>query len=568
MRRLLSLIRVVVKQGFDDVLNMSNIQKKKQTKKTRTLQLIVMVGLLLYFAAFIFFPAYYITEGFLKMGQPTLVISLLFTIGPVVSLYFAILSTPGIFYFSNDTQDLLTLPLQPWEIVFARFASAYLQTLMGSSLIYIPVLLSYFIVVNPGFLFIITALIAFLIVPIIPLALAYLVTVLTMTFIPFVKNKDLYMYFSFAMIIVPTFFLSFMLSGISEDTDIIQMIVMALVSGDNTAYQYLDIFLPTSKMLVHWMIDYSIFDLLLALLFSGGILGAVTFLTQKLYFNGLLSVKESSSKKRRLRKNEEAKHIKLSSLSHALLRYDLKRILRTPSFALNYFSPMVMIPIFALFPLLANGIPSLTEINAYTQVISTTFNQGLAEIETLKQIAITLSIGVGFGMFMGNLDVSSNTAISREGYMMKEFLTMPLHFSDIVYAKAKFSIIANSIVPTIITLVLIVLLSPPILLIVLFILSVAVGVVFITYTSILFDVLYPNLNWVTEQQASKGNFKTAIVILPFMFIPVLLVVVSFYMNAFFSITILGVALPVLTYYIYKIVGVQANTRLVDRVQNL
>ena len=389
-----------------------------------------------------------------------------------------------------------------------------------------------------------------------------------MTFIPFVKNKDLYMYFSFAMIIVPTFFLSFMLSGISEDTDIIQMIVMSLVSGDNTAYQYLDIFLPTSKMLVHWMIDYSIFDLLLALLFSGGILGAVTFLTQKLYFNGLLSVKESGSKKRRLRKNEEAKHIKLSSLSHALLRYDLKRILRTPSFALNYFSPMVMIPIFALFPLLANGIPSLTEINAYTQVISTTFNQGLAEIETLKQIAITLSIGVGFGMFMGNLDASSNTAISREGYMMKEFLTMPLYFSDIVYAKAKFSIIANSIVPTIITLVLIVLLNPPILLIVLFILSVAVGVVFITYTSILFDVLYPNLNWVTEQQASKGSFKTAIVILPFMFIPVLLVVVSFYMNAFFSITILGVALPVLTYYIYKIVGVQANTRLVDKVQNL
>jgi hypothetical protein len=40
------------------------------------------------------------------------------------------------------------------------------------------------------------------------------------------------------------------------------------------------------------------------------------------------------------------------------------------------------------------------------------------------------------------------------------------------------------------------------------------------------------------------------------------------MNAFFSITILGVAFPVLTYYIYKIVGVQANTRLVDKVQNL
>lgn len=568
MKRLFSLVRVVSKQGFDDILNMTNVQSKRKSNKSRLLQLVVAIALLIYFGVLIFFPAYYITEGFLKLGQPSLIISLLFTIGPVVSLYFAVLSTPGIFYFANDTEDLLTLPLKPWEIVFARFSSAYFQTLIGSALIYIPVLLSYFVLANPGILFIITSLIAFLLVPIIPLVLAYLLTVLTMTFIPFVKNKDMYMYFSFAMVIIPTLFLSLFFAGVGENADLIQSIIVSFMSGDNTAYQYLDIFLPTSKMLVNWIIDYSIIDLLLAILISMGLLVVVFSLTQKLYFSGLLSVKESGSKKRRLRKNEEAKENKQSTVSNAILRYDFKRILRTPSFALNYFSPMLLIPVFSLFPLLSNGLPSISEILVFTEIIATGFREVLSEIDLATQIATTLGIGLGFGMFMGNLDASSNTAISREGQTMKDFLTLPIKFSELVYAKAKFSIITNSNIPTLVTVVLIVVLKPPLLLIITFIFSLSTGILAITFISLLVDVISPNLNWVTEQQAAKGNFKTVIVILPFMIIPVLIVMLSFYANSYISIVLLGVIVPTLTYFIYKLVGKYANTRLVSFVQNL
>ena len=75
MKRLFSLVRVVSKQGFDDILNMTNVQSKKKSNKSRLLQLVVAIALLIYFGVLIFFPAYYITEGFLKLGQPSLIIS-------------------------------------------------------------------------------------------------------------------------------------------------------------------------------------------------------------------------------------------------------------------------------------------------------------------------------------------------------------------------------------------------------------------------------------------------------------------------------------------------------------
>lgn len=565
MKRFLALVRINLKTAGDDFT--SNLNLKKQVSPLKKIgQRILILVLALYIFAFISIPSYYIVEQFININQPTLLIYLVFTIVPVVTLYFSILSTPNIFYFSKDIINYLSLPFKSIEIIGAKFITAYVYSLLSTLFFIAPILVIYFVKVGPSILFILYTLLGVLLTPIVPLSLALVIVVILMRFMPFLKNKDLFMYLTFGLVFIPVFIISFAGGMTSTNEVAIQEFIQSLANMDNNAFRNISLFFPTSRMLASGIIDQNAIALVLNTIMTLAIAVVALVLIQSFYFEGVVSVSEVSSKKKKLNLNQQDREIKKQPLVLSFLKQDLKTIIRTPAFVLNYFSPLVIFPIIILIPMFLEG--GLATLGELTSEISLGYHTLYTLLSTSEKLLYPLILGFVIALFFGNMEPSSNTAISREANNLKSYITYPILLSDIVKSKALLSMIMGSIIPILMLIFATIILKPNLMTILLFVMGAISGLILIVFAGLYVDVRSPSLNWETEQQAVKGNFKQTIVILPFMFIPFVFVVLALSMNATIFLIIFVIAIPLLNYFMVRLTLKTADTKLVKTIQNM
>ena len=565
MKRFLALVRINLKTAGDDFTR--NLNLKKQVSPLKKIgQRILILVLALYIFAIISIPSYYIVEQFININQPTLLIYLVFTIVPVVTLYFSILSTPNIFYFSKDIINYLSLPFKSIEIIGAKFITAYVYSLLSTLFFIAPILVIYFVKVGPSILFILYTLLGVLLTPIVPLSLALVIVVILMRFMPFLKNKDLFMYLTFGLVFIPVFIISFAGGMTSTNEVAIQEFIQSLANMDNNAFRNISLFFPTSRMLASGIIDQNAIALVLNTIMTLAIAVVALVLIQSFYFEGVVSVSEVSSKKKKLNLNQQDREIKKQPLVLSFLKQDLKTVIRTPAFVLNYFSPLVIFPIIILIPMFLEG--GLATLGELTSEISLGYHTLYTLLSTSEKLLYPLILGFVIALFFGNMEASSNTAISREANNLKSYITYPILLSDIVKSKALLSMIMGSIIPILMLIFATIILKPNLMTILLFVMGAISGLILIVFAGLYVDVRSPSLNWETEQQAVKGNFKQTIVILPFMFIPFVFVVLALNMNATIFLIIFVIAIPLLNYFMVRLTLKTADTKLVKTIQNM
>ena len=412
MKRFLALVRINLKTAGDDFTR--NLNLKKQVSPLKKIgQRILILVLALYIFAFISIPSYYIVEQFININQPTLLIYLVFTIVPVVTLYFSILSTPNIFYFSKDIINYLSLPFKSIEIIGAKFITAYVYSLLSTLFFIAPILVIYFVKVGPSILFILYTLLGVLLTPIVPLSLALVIVVILMRFMPFLKNKDLFMYLTFGLVFIPVFIISFAGGMTSTNEVAIQEFIQSLANMDNNAFRNISLFFPTSRMLASGIIDQNAIALVLNTIMTLAIAVVALVLIQSFYFEGVVSVTEVSSKKKKLNLNQQDREIKKQPLVLSFLKQDLKTIIRTPAFVLNYFSPLVIFPIIILIPMFLEG--GLATLGELTSEISLGYHTLYTLLSTSEKLLYPLILGFVIALFFGNMEPSSNTAFNDHG---------------------------------------------------------------------------------------------------------------------------------------------------------
>lgn len=566
MRRLFALTRVVLKTSNDALFNQTKSKKRKNPKMELLGKIALYAFLFIYLGSFIYFISNAILESLIKIGQPSLIITLLFTFGPMVALFFAVLSIPGIYYFSKDVERYLVLPVQPWEIVLAKFLATLIFGYAITIAIYVPVLANYFIVMNPGIAYIFFSMVSVLTVGIIPLAIALLVVTVLMTFVPFFRNKDFFTYFSIFIVLIPTLYLSLTLSSMSSDPEQMNSIINAFMMEDNNLINSISFFLPTSAIFARAIYNQSLVQLIIAVGASVGVAFIAIAITQPLYFRGVVGIDEQTSKKKQLNETQFNKELQASSLTSALIRYDIRNILRTPIFLYNYYGSIVIMPLVMGFSLFLQG-NGLSEIVPYIKEAPDYFATTFYVLPVLDQVTYTMAMSVALGLFFGNMDTSSSTAISREGSAMESFLSFPIEMATLVHAKAKLSILTSLVIPGIITTLAIIILRPNILTVILFVIGLFFSVIFINYLSLIVDVFSPSLDWETEQQAIKGNMKQVIVMIPFIFLPIALVFASFFISNIYLVVGITLLLTLGNFLLYIFTTKLANTRLIYKIQS-
>ena len=133
MSRRSILIRYFLKDAWSNIFTSEDKKKK------------IFLGLFMAFCLFLVsIPLVFLiisTYDELKaMNLDVMLISLVLVCNVIVLMFFGTYSVLNIFYFSNDIEIFLPMPIKSSDIVIGKFSALYVNLLMNSSIIILPLI--------------------------------------------------------------------------------------------------------------------------------------------------------------------------------------------------------------------------------------------------------------------------------------------------------------------------------------------------------------------------------------------------------------------------------------------
>ena len=494
MRKFWTLMRVQLKSGAIATTDGTTKQWKKLL-----LYLVLLVCMLptLVLIAMLF---YYGFDYMRLLDQAGYLMNVGFLMTAVIIFLFSIFAIPSVYYFSKDIDHLLVLPIKPEVILTSKLAVCIVYEYLFAAAVLVPMYISFILQIGFSFLSFLCFLIIFFTLPIYPLVLSSVLTMVIMRFVPFFNNRDRFNLIGGIIVVAAALGLSFWMQ--TMETEDMSAVLMALMDGNNSLMQFgtmLFPFVPSAAL--------SCFhgDLLQLLLYLGiTAISLVVFLIcgKLLYFKGAIGGSESSHSRHTFDQKQlsESRH---HSVFRTYLIKEFKILFRTPVFFTNCVLTALLMPI-------------ILTVAVYTSLQGMDLRafitpQLLESIPNLWCYVLVISFLVG--SFMGGINMISSTAISREGtnaYFMK-FIPVPVETQ--AFAKAACGIIISAVSGWLLLIPLHLVLSYPIYLDLIFVVGSLVSVIMTNLFGILIDLLRPKLVWEQEAAAVKQNLNGVIIIL-------------------------------------------------------
>lgn len=467
--------------------------KKKQRRWEPVVIALSILPLLVMAVGFI----WRITESLflagLSFAQPHLALMNGVLLVSVAGLFFGFFYVLSAFYFSNDLEVLVPLPLRSWEILLAKLGVVLTGQYALNLLLLLPLFLRYALLAQVGVGYVISALVVFFILPVLPLVVASLLAVVLMRFVNLSRHKDkLTLYGGMAILILVLGFQFWLQQSIgSGDPD---LLLQKLLSQADGIIRAMGRVFPPSLWAAQAMAYAHTAQgwVNLAYLITASVTGiAILYLIgEKVFLQGLLAGLEGSrgaSKKRQVSVEQGAKppFITLASVERKLF-------VRDPGFALNGLVGYVLLPVMAVLPLFGQSMDG----NPFEQ-----FN-----IQDLPAWLIVGGIALFF-MVMTAMSMIPVTTFSREGRYLWIVRTLPLEISHIILTRVAAAQVVNTIGCLIGLVPLAYLfgwgLGPVVL-------GTILGIPFATVVAsllVLLDLSRPMLDWVNPIKAVKSNLN-------------------------------------------------------------
>lgn len=320
---------------------------------------------------------------------------------------------------SEDLKILVGLPVSSVDLFCSKLAFIYLKKIVSAFFIILPLNLTFAIVTSQTLYYFVLTIVMCFTFPLITLAISSLFALPTYLIKKKVQSKYL-LTFIIITVITSLLFLCYsqFLEALKElmVTGKIQFLFSeSLMSFIHTVSEYL---LPTS-LFAHILLRQNIFwnSVLLISIFILSIYLSV-ILIQKLLIHASQERISNSSQKRIHKKSS----IKQKKAFYSLIAKEFNLIFRTPSYAFQYFSIAIIMPIMVYL----------------CMVTGTSLLKSLVFINCTNELAIfiTLILGVLTNTFCA-------TNISREGPMFYAVKAMPLKCKQIIFSKVLFCMIVS-----------------------------------------------------------------------------------------------------------------------------
>ncbi len=488
MHKYLSLTRVLLKNS----LGMMSDGKSRKALNTVLYIVLAICMIPLSFTLYMMFDA--AMTQLLPLQQEGAVLALGFHISSLVTFLFSIFLIPSIFYFSKDSETLLALPLPPQTILSAKFSVCLVYEYAFTLIVCVPLFLAYANHAQISIVYILFAILLFMSLPIYPLVLSSIITMLLMRFVPFFKNRDRFNMIAGILSIVFAFSFSFLMNSSTMTNDPNALITM-LVQGHNSMISLFSRIFPAIPFAANAVIDGDAVSLVIYLLITAAALGVLVLLGRWLYFKGAIGFSETKSSRKALSAKDYSRVLRHSKVRTYLIK-EMRLLIRTPVYALNCIGMCLLMPIMLLVIFLTTDTDTLL--------------QQLPDITPYLDGKLPYAIlaGMAIGFLFSNLNLISATAISREGTNLSFMKYIPMTLKEQLHAKV-LSGILMSVVSMLLTMLCIYYLLPifPLFWYLLAAASSLITIVLGNYASLALDILHPKLVWEQEAAAVKQNMS-------------------------------------------------------------
>lgn len=488
MHKYLSLTRVLLKNS----LGMISDGKSRKALNTILYIVLAICMIPLSFTLYMMFDA--AMTQLLPLQQEGAVLALGFHISSLVTFLFSIFLIPSIFYFSKDSETLLALPLPPQTILSAKFSVCLVYEYAFTLIVCVPLFLAYANHAQISIVYILFAILLFMSLPIYPLVLSSIITMLLMRFVPFFKNRDRFNMIAGILSIVFAFSFSFLMNSSTMTNDPNALITM-LVQGHNSMISLFSRIFPAIPFAANAVIDGDAVSLVIYLLITAAALGVLVLLGRWLYFKGAIGFSETKSSRKALSAKDYSRVLRHSKVRTYLIK-EMRLLIRTPVYALNCIGMCLLMPIMLLVIFLTTDTDTLL--------------QQLPDITPYLDGKLPYAIlaGMAIGFLFSNLNLISATAISREGTNLSFMKYIPMTLKEQLHAKV-LSGILMSVVSMLLTMLCIYYLLPifPLFWYLLTAASSLITIVLGNYASLALDILHPKLVWEQEAAAVKQNMS-------------------------------------------------------------
>jgi len=415
-----------------------------------------------------------------------------FLAGMVVVLIFGVPGVLGILFQSKDISFLASLPVRQGTVFASKFFLVYLYELSISLVFLLPAIIVYGIIAGVSAVFYLKGVLAVLLLPMLPLVLSSLISLVLMRFSGLTKRRELFMVIGgFILTIGYVVGQNMLMSRISQMS---QEAILAYLEQANGIVRLIGSAFPPALWAVNAVTMTgadSLINWALYLLSTIGAFAVAYYVGSKLYMSGALAQLETAKRGKKARL--DTRKLQSGSPLRAMAVRELKLIIRSPIYALN-----CLIGVF-MFPALLFIMPSMTgtdlDVQAFADFVSS----------VPKSTIFIVGLGAGYLFCMTNM--AAATVLSREGGYFWLSKVIPVPYRTQVFGKLIFSWSVDAATILFGAIAALFMFPEFSLYILLAAICSLVGAVSLTAVSMMIDISRPKLKWSSETEAVKQNIN-------------------------------------------------------------
>ncbi|PFN02728.1 putative ABC transporter permease subunit [Bacillus cereus] len=488
MNKIWTLTKVLLKLNYADIIT---------DKKKRWAYAFSFLALL--FAGFIIIGpmTYGMYAAMESIGQEKSIIGMGLAVASIWVFVISITNILTVFYYNNDVETLLPLPLQPSQIITAKFITVLITQYIMGSFILLPIFIVYGVQSGAFISYYLYVAFIYVFFPIVPLVLASLLMTVIMRYTNIAKNKDRSNIFigilTLLFIVGINVFIQWRnKSAVSED-------MMANYFADNQSSLFVQMtnYFPTTYFGAMGLIESAswkgIIYVVVFAAISLAFFGLFFYVAQRTYLKGVIGLSTSTAKKEAISVENLKKSTVQSSHIKAYVKKEFKILFRTPQFFINCIVQTFVMPIMLFFILFVQD----GNLKWLTTFVKDPDWSGLA-------------LGIGFcgGLFLMGSNVVATTSFSRDGSSWFVNRYLPVKASDIFFAKVFTAWFINIAILGVFGLVLIIVAGVSPLFILLWFLLSANGLWLTNLIGVRWDAQTADIHWDSEQKLFKSRYTT------------------------------------------------------------
>lgn len=498
MNKFWVLLKVQLKSTFNirDLITSAKTNKKQLRKILMIVLLIVAIA-----------PSYWLYNSliqilfvsFAQINQQGVLIAAGITATGIIILFFGVMNIFSSFFGAKDLQMLLALPIKPKLIVASKLSGTIVAEYLFAIPLLLPIFINYGINIHAGFGFWIISAILTLSVPVIPLSIAAILSVLAvraagMRF-DLEKIQLVFMLIFMAAVLTLNFTMTKTTSSIPSGSE--QDFLAQMIADNHYLIDLMSSAYPPAKFAADAAVGYAglagVGNMLLFLIASAAAFFLAVLTGEKFYLGAVTrGLGGKNANKKSLTKEQLAESAsRTSSKAVSIFKNDFRVLLRTPVYAINTLLLIPLLPVILIFTLTS------TEQNAIS---------ALAELYTQFSAPILIFGCIAMVMITSLSNLTSST-FSREGSTFWINQVTPIRPIDHLFGRCMGAVLVNFLLIAALVLSFGILIHVNVISMIAMIIVATVATFPVMIGSLIVDLVHPYLNWTDPAKAVKQNIN-------------------------------------------------------------